>query len=216
MASRKKSEARESSTHPMYCGQRYCQAQIQGSIYYRNQAIIEVRKKERTWELEAWDECSKNVDSRAPEEGLVTFADQEHIRVNQEITPVLYGFKDHLDEVVARRRTAMFDATLKAAMMLVSSSTTNPQAKRQIVFLTDDMDKCSESEPETLCGVLFKHDIVLDAIVIGTGETRVLFKIAKHTDGYAFNPKARDLLFQIFPWLDLLTSKHSQIFGRFP
>ncbi|MCJ1383344.1 hypothetical protein MMC17_006457 [Xylographa soralifera] len=130
--------------------------------------------------------------------GLVTFADQEYIRVNQEITPVLYDFKDRLDGVVAQRNTAMFDTMLKAAMMLESFSSTNPQAKRRIILLTDGEDNCSDTEPKTVCEVLLKYDIVLDAIVIGTGQTRELFKMAKHTSGYAFNPKARDLLFQIF------------------
>ena len=240
------------------------------------QPIIEVRKKEGTWELDAWDEGSKKVDSRVTKEGkvsshsfmilaylgsiaivvcvdrsssmatrmsndwtqnpqsssnstmngwsrlsevkevfknlvtrisayrlpthlgLVTFADKKYIRVNQEITPVLYDFKDRLDEVVAQRSTAMFDAMLKAAIMLESFGSINAEAKRRIILLTDGEDNCSGIDPEALCKMLFEHDIVLDTIVIGTGQTRELFKMAKHTGGYAFNPKTRDLLFQNF------------------
>ena len=52
--------------------------------------------------------------------------------------------------------------------------------------------------PDTICNELYYADIVLDAIVIGSNKTLDLFKIAKHTGGYAFCPKFRSALFQIF------------------
>jgi hypothetical protein len=69
--------------------------------------------------------------------------------------------------------------------------------KCRIVLLTDGQNNDSRSSPAEVCSELYFNDIVLDAIVIGTSDTADLFRMAKHTGGYAFNPKTRNLLYQI-------------------
>jgi hypothetical protein len=53
---------------------------------------------------------------------------------------------------------------------------------------------------------MFNASIIVDSLVIGTAETKNLFKISKHTGGYTFNPTSRLLLFQTFllkPFLNI-------------
>jgi hypothetical protein len=93
-----------------------------------------------------------------------------------------------------------------------------PDTKCRIVILTDGEDNQasikfvsevtwtlpvdvpfqSNVTPSMLCKDLYDNDIVLDAIVIGTDSTRSLFKIARSTGGYAFNPQEQHVFFQIF------------------
>ena len=128
--------------------------------------------------------------------GLVTFSDQA--KVEQQLTPILYDFQNRLDDIVAWGRTALFDSLVSAKEMLDKFSLSNPKAKCRIIVLTDGLDNESRYEQEDVCSKLYYSDIVLDAIVIGTKETQDLFKMAKHTGGYAFHPQTRDMLFQIF------------------
>ena len=130
--------------------------------------------------------------------GLVTFSNHESVQVNQELTPVLYDFQDRLNDVSYGGGTSIYDALMKAKAMLATFAVAHPGAKRRIILLTDGCDNASKCTPERACKELCNNDIVLDAIVIGTDKTWNLFKIAKHTGGYAFNPTSRDLLFQIF------------------
>ncbi len=128
--------------------------------------------------------------------GLVTFSDQA--KVEEQLTPVLCDFQNRLDDTVAEGRTSLFDSLVTATAMLDRFRSTNPTAKRRIIVLTDGLDNFSSHRGEDVCSKLYHGDIVLDAIVIGTNETRDLFKMAKHTGGYAFYPQTRDMLFQIF------------------
>jgi len=130
--------------------------------------------------------------------GLVTFSNHQNVQVNQELTPVLYDFQDRLNDVSPEGETSIFDALMKAKSMLATFAVAHPEAKRRIILLTDGWDNASICTPEMACRELYNNDIVLDAIVIGTDKTLNLFKLAKHTGGYAFNPTSRDLLFQIF------------------
>ena len=130
--------------------------------------------------------------------GLVTFSTREDISVEQELTPVLYDFQHQLDNTTPSGSTAIFDALMEANDMLTNFEWEFPRAKRRIVILTDGEDNQSKCKPEEVCRELYNNDIVLDAIIIGSHATKDLFKIVKHTGGYAFNPSSRDLLFQIF------------------
>ena len=82
--------------------------------------------------------------------------------------------------------------------MLDTFKSSNPKAKCRIIVLTDGLDKSSTTKPENVCSKLYDSGIILDGIVIGTTETQDLFKMAKHTGGYAFHPQPRDMLFQTF------------------
>jgi hypothetical protein len=140
--------------------------------------------------------------------GLVTYSDQFNVEIKQQITPLMFEFRDSLKDLQARGNTAIFDALTKAKDMLVAFKEKNPEAKCRIILLTDGEDNSSRVTPETSCRALYQHDIVLDAVVIGTKRTRELFKIAKHTGGYAFCPQSRSALFQIFlleTFLDIRT-----------
>lgn len=130
--------------------------------------------------------------------GLVTFSHQKKVEISQPLTPVLLNFQHHLDNVCTDGRTALWDGIDKAKEMLKSLKAKHPGAKCRIVALTDGDDNDSSLTPSKVCSDLYDNDIVLDAIVIGTKMTSDLFKIAKHTGGYAFCPKSRSALFQIF------------------
>jgi uncharacterized protein YegL len=218
--------------------------------------MISQRKKEGTWEVDAWNEDAIAADTRNPEEaivicfdqsssmnmqmepqwmertaaaqpgselsrisevkevfqqlvariaaynlpthlGLVTFSSQSDVRIQQPLTPVLYDFKDRVMDACAGGSTALWDAIVKAKDMLVAFKSRHPTAKRRIIVLTDGENNDSRYGAPFACMELYNHHIVLDAIVIGTYSTADLFRMAKHTGGYAFNPRNRTILFQI-------------------
>lgn len=130
--------------------------------------------------------------------GLVTFSASTNIQTQQPLTPVLLNFQHKLDGVSSGGKTALFDAVSRAKDMLVALKTKHPKIKSRIIALTDGQDNDSRTGPSTVCRELYDADIVLDAIVIGTNSTVDLFKMATHTGGYAFCPKTRSALFQIF------------------
>jgi hypothetical protein len=222
--------------------------------------IIVRRKKENSWEIDAWTESVMKKDLRVPDEavvvcvdtsgsmglemgrgwidarekskaskkiaeqdqlsrltevkdvfrnlvsrisaynlpvhlGLVTFSAQSSVK--QSLTPVVLNFQCQLDYVSATGYTAIWNAIVTATQMLISVKANYPGTKCRIILLTDGDDNRSTYNPFDVCSKLYTNDIVLDAIVIGTDSTKDLFKIAKHTGGYAFNPKTRSALFQI-------------------
>jgi len=90
--------------------------------------------------------------------------------------------------------------------MLVSFKMQNPKTKLRIIALTDGEDDVSVARPEAICRQLYAAQIVVDSLVIGSAWTHDLFRISKHTGGYAFRPLTRLLLFQTFllePFLDI-------------
>ncbi|MCJ1478391.1 hypothetical protein MMC13_007071 [Lambiella insularis] len=266
--SRYDQQDRECSEREFYTSNVFRKEVLSGSdpgqyLLQKLRPIIETRKKEGTWEIDAWDQDCKTMDTRTPEEaivicvdqsgsmgtamrpdwisgspgrastarqskvdelsrlsevkvvfsnlvsrisayrlpthlGLVTFSGRDSIKIDQNLTPVLYDFQDRLNDAVCMTNTAIFDAIKKASEKLASFKKLNPQAKLRIVLLTDGDDNASQTTPAAVCKRLYDLDIVLDAIVIGTTKTIDLFKIATHTGGYAFNPISRELLFQIF------------------
>jgi hypothetical protein len=130
--------------------------------------------------------------------GLVTFSSQTNVRMHQPLTGVLLNFRDQLDAVTTSRGTAMWDGIIKSKEMLVAHKALHPNTKCRIIVLTDGEDNASRALPVNVCTQLYRDDIVLDAVVIGTNKTSDLFKIAKHTGGYAFHPQTRAALYQVF------------------
>ena len=130
--------------------------------------------------------------------GLVTFSNPNSVRMNQRLTSVLLNFRDQLDHVYASGNTAMWDGINKGKDMLVAHKALHPTARCRLIVLTDGEDNSSSLTPAYVCADLYSNDIVLDAIVIGTDATGNLFRAAKHTGGYAFCPKTRSALYQIF------------------
>lgn len=130
--------------------------------------------------------------------GLVVFSGKAEVTMNQDLTPVLYDFKDRLMDITPTGVTAIWDALVKAKQMLVKFAESNPSTKLRIIVLTDGEDNDSIYSVDFACRELYNANIVLDSVVIGTSSTENLFKISKHTGGYAFRPKTRSALFQIF------------------
>ncbi|KAF8536862.1 hypothetical protein BDD12DRAFT_849140 [Trichophaea hybrida] len=130
--------------------------------------------------------------------GLVTFSGGGNVSIVQSLTPVANDFRDKLVHVVPSGSTAMWNALIKGKEMLSSLKATSPDSKLRIILLTDGEDNSSRFRPGEVCHQLYNEDVVLDTIVIGTNQTSDLFKIAKHTGGYAFSPQSRNSLFQIF------------------
>ena len=129
--------------------------------------------------------------------GLITFSDMSNTRVRQNITGNLEHFEKKLDGISTNGMTAIWDALHMAKDLLVAHKSGQRDLKRRIVLLTDGENTEWSISPDKVCSELYSNDIVLDAIVIGTDTTADLFRIAKHTGGYAFNPKTRNLLYQI-------------------
>ena len=141
--------------------------------------------------------------------GLLTFSTRHQLCVEQKLSPVLLNFQERLDEAQSNRGTAIWDALEEARTMLGNYGPSNNDEevaypRRRIIVLTDREDDSSSLTSEIVCKGLLDDGIVLDAIVIGTNATRKLFKIAKHTGGYAFAPCNRDRFFQI-PLLETFT-----------
>jgi hypothetical protein len=130
--------------------------------------------------------------------GLVTFSDKNRVLVKQELTPLHLNFNHQLDNISPSGSTAIFDAINRASTMLMSLKIVYPKTKCRIILLTDGHDNASSFLPQTVSSGLYDSNIVLDAVVIGSSATTQLFKIAKHTGGYAFAPKTQQELFQIF------------------
>jgi hypothetical protein len=138
--------------------------------------------------------------------GLVTFSSPSRIHVSMELSRLSKDFKDMMGDRNATGCTALWDALNRAKEMLIAFKAKNPTTKLRIIALTDGEDNDSETKPEELCQGLYEADIVLDSLVIGSVSTSHLFRMSKHTGGYAFRPTSRLLLFQTFllePFLDI-------------
>ena len=129
--------------------------------------------------------------------GLITFSSRSNIYVRQNITSNLEHFEKKLDGITTNGMTAIWDALHKAKDLLVKHKSGKREIKCRIILLTDGLSNDSSSNPDEVCSELYSNDIVLDAIVIGTNMTADLFRMAKHTGGYGFNPNTRNLLCQI-------------------
>jgi uncharacterized protein YegL len=130
--------------------------------------------------------------------GLITFAGQTDVQVNQPLAQTILDFRDKLEDIVPNGSTALWDALVKAKEMLTAYKLKFPGTRLRIIALTDGENNDSRFQAPYVCRELYDNNIVLDAIVIGTTATSDLFKIAKHTGGYAFVPKLRTALYQIF------------------
>jgi hypothetical protein len=139
--------------------------------------------------------------------GVVTFSSREKIKVTRELSRInQQEFKDMVQDLRGGGNTALWDAIGMARDMLTAFKTEHANTKLRIIVLTDGINNHSINTPENICTSLYEEEIVLDSIVIGSCSTKDLFKISKHTGGYAFNPQSRLLLFQTFllePFLDI-------------
>lgn len=167
-------------------------------------AIKTLSGKDKLTRLNEAQETFRNLVSRISayslptHMGLVTFCSPNKVEISQPLTPVLLNFQHHLDNASPGGCTALWDAIKKAKEMLKNLKAKHPGTKCRIVALTDGEDNSSTTTPSAVCSDLYINDIVLDAIVIGTDLTCDLFKMAKHTGGYAFCPRSRSALFQTF------------------
>jgi len=139
--------------------------------------------------------------------GVVTFSSRERIKVTRKLSRInQQEFKDMVQDLHGSGQTALWDAIDKAKDMLTAFKTAHGNTKLRIIVLTDGMNNDSIKRPEDICTSLYEAEIVLDSIVVGSCSTEDLFKLSKHTGGYAFNPQSRLLLFQTFllePFLDI-------------
>jgi hypothetical protein len=139
--------------------------------------------------------------------GVVTFSYRDQIRVTREISRIDRDeFQKMTGAMQASGLTALWDALEKSKNLLIDFKAKHPTTKLRIIAFTDGDDNRSEIKPAEICQQLYDADIVLDAIAIGDCTTTDLFKISKHTGGYAFNPTTRLLLYQTFllePFLDI-------------
>ncbi|OAL43298.1 vWA-like protein, partial [Pyrenochaeta sp. DS3sAY3a] len=142
--------------------------------------------------------------------GVVTFSSRDKIGVVRELSRI--NRQDSFQELAkgfeCNGMTELYDGIRMAKDKLVEFKANNPQAKLRIIVLTDGEDNDSTSKPAQVCRELYDAEIVLDSVIIGSSRTDELFKISKHTGGYAFKPSTRLLLFQTFllePFLDIST-----------
>jgi len=139
--------------------------------------------------------------------GVVTFSNANRILTKHRLSRISKAeFHDMVGDLHTEGTTAIWDALVMAKDMLVAFKNEHPETKLRIIALTDGEDNQSIHQPADVCQSLYDSDIVLDSIVIGSDSTRDLFKMSKHTGGYAFRPSSRSLLFQISllePFLDI-------------
>lgn len=128
--------------------------------------------------------------------GLIAF--HNRAKILQDLSPVLYDFKDRLMSTTPKRKTALWDAIELGREMLLAYKEEYPQVRCRIITLTDGQDNASSHSPWMISDNLCEDDIVMDAIVIGTDTTDDIFKVAQNSGGYAFLPRSRSALFQIF------------------
>jgi uncharacterized protein YegL len=140
---------------------------------------------------------------------VVTFSRSTRIRVVRQLSRITrqQEFADMVKDLSGSGTTALWDAIETAKDILIEFKRLNPKTKLRVIALTDGEDNDSVSTtPAALCRDLYDAEIVLDSIVIGSSSTTNLFKLSKHTGGYAFEPSSRLLLFQTFllePFLDI-------------
>ncbi|KAH0538551.1 hypothetical protein FGG08_004884 [Glutinoglossum americanum] len=138
--------------------------------------------------------------------GVVTFSSRNAVDISMELSRLSKEFKSMMGNKGANGCTALWDALKKGKDMLVAFKSKHPKTKLRIIALTDGEDNESKTKPDELCKELYDAEVVLDSIVIGSSSTTDLFKMSKHTGGYAFCPTSRLLLFQTFllePFLDI-------------
>ena len=128
--------------------------------------------------------------------GLITFNGEAV--VSQPLTALQLDFCHKLESVKAGGRTAIYDALGLASLTLAQHRETFPATKCRIILLTDGCDCSSDFTPFEVGEFLQDDNIVLDAVVFGSNRTNDLFRLARSTGGYAFNPATQDLFFQIF------------------
>jgi hypothetical protein len=136
--------------------------------------------------------------------GLVPF--NTDVKEVSDLSRLRSDFRTKLENARPVGYTSLWDALMKAHDMLRAFKIDHPKTKLRVIALTDGIDNKSSATPEAVCRLMFNASIVVDSLVIGTAETKNLFKISKHTGGYAFNPTSRLLLFQTLllePFLDI-------------
>ncbi len=129
--------------------------------------------------------------------GLITFDGEAE--VSQPLTALQLDFCHKLESVKTGRGTAIYDALDLATLTLTRHRETFPATKCRIILLTDGYDVSSDRNPFELYELLQTENMVLDAIVVGTSNTTDLFRLARSTGGYAFNPATQDVFFQNLP-----------------
>jgi hypothetical protein len=141
--------------------------------------------------------------------GVVTFSTKQKVKIVKELTQLSQlpsTFCKIMENENCQGCTALWDGIDKAKEMLIDFKRKNPLSKLRIIALTDGKDNDSVKGPAPLCQELYDANIVLDSLVVGSRKTQDLFKMSKHTGGYAFVPSSRVLLYQTFllePFLDI-------------
>jgi len=164
-------------------------------------------KSVRPPKSKSWIECAHATVNCT---GLIIF--DSNVDYTCPLTQVLEDFRDHVEEGTssppwplpllisswpnfefvagAEGETKLYDALKKAASELAEFKKDHENAKLRILCLTDGEDTKSTGDPVEVAGLLQKHQIICDSIMIGEGaNNKTLRAISKATGGYAFAPK---------------------------
>ena len=129
----------------------------------------------------------------ATEIGLVTFGSE--VNVPCALTPFFEEFKDRIEAVTAEGDTRLFDALQTAAEQLSTFATKHPRTKLRVLALSDGRDTLSSVPAHSVCALLQRRGVTLDAVCVGNETSDALRAIAKATGGYCFQPeRLRDAL----------------------
>lgn len=108
--------------------------------------------------------------------GLVMFSSLTNIRELQSLRPLIVNSEVKLNDAKAGGGlTAIRNALIKAKEMLVAYKEKHPTTICRIILLSDGEENDSITTPFLTCTELLSHQIVLDAMVLGTGAD--LFRI---------------------------------------
>ncbi|XP_041694892.2 uncharacterized protein LOC121533151 isoform X2 [Coregonus clupeaformis] len=118
--------------------------------------------------------------------GLVKF--DSSAKTLHTFTETLETFKDHIHNLKANVGTVLYDALNHGISELEKVGKQFPDCRLRIICLTDGNDFGSKTKPHDVTTKLMPSNIIVDAIIVGNGNNRVLHGISNATGGCCFKP----------------------------
>ncbi|KAL4635362.1 hypothetical protein GN956_G14227 [Arapaima gigas] len=118
--------------------------------------------------------------------GLVRFASTVETCIT--FTETLEAFKEHVDALEASGATSLYDALNHGISELKGVKEKFPRCRLRMICLTDGCDVGSKSDPVKTAVSLKNTNIIVDAIIVGEEQNKVLHGISNVTGGCCFKP----------------------------
>ncbi|XP_029632650.1 uncharacterized protein LOC115208603 [Salmo trutta] len=119
--------------------------------------------------------------------GLVKF--DSSVKTLHTFTETLETFKEHIHNLKANGRTALYDALNHGISELEKVGQQFPDCRLRIICLTDGNDVMSKTKPDDVTTKLIRFNIIVDAIIVGKVDNHMLHGISNATGGCCFKPE---------------------------